>query len=138
MAPSEVTRKEIPSTTTLSTIVLKSKETQVVIALLKCGSEINLKVIQTICLCGVIEIGPNLLFTFQLLDVTPELGFIGNTDTLEEAQKLQTSHNEVLLQMESKQSPVEDMVTIFLFQTLEKYVGIAFFTFTAMYLLSHV
>ena len=48
MAPSEVTRKEIPSTTTLSTIVLKSKETQVVIALLRCGLEINLKVIQTI------------------------------------------------------------------------------------------
>ena len=56
-------------------------------------------------------IEPNLLFPFQLLEVTPELGFIGDTDTLEEAQKLQTSHNDVLLQMESKQSPVEDMVS---------------------------
>ena len=57
------------------------------------------------------EIVPNLLFPFQLLEVTPELGFIGDTDTLEEAQKLQTSQNDVLLQMESKQSPVEDMVS---------------------------
>ena len=44
MAPSGVTQKGAPSTTTLSTIVLKSKETQVVIALLRCGSQINLKV----------------------------------------------------------------------------------------------
>ena len=63
-----------------------------------------------------------MVFSFQLLEVTPELGFIGDTDTLEEAQKLQTSHNDVLLQMESKQSPVEDMVKIYLFQRLNKII----------------
>ena len=40
--------------------------------------------------------------------MTPELGYLG--DTFEEAQKLQISHNDVLLQMESKQSPVEEML----------------------------
>ena len=63
-----------------------------------------------------------MVFSFQLLEVTPELGFIGDTDTLEEAQKLQTSHNDVLLQMESKQSPVEDMVKIYLFQRLNEII----------------
>ena len=44
MAPeSGVTQKS--ETTTLSTIVLRSKETQVIIALLRSGSEIDLKVL---------------------------------------------------------------------------------------------
>ena len=47
MAPaSGVTQKS--GTTTLSTIVLRSKETQVVIALLRSGSEIDLKVLYII------------------------------------------------------------------------------------------
>ena len=38
----------------------------------------------------------------------PDLGYLG--ETFEEAGLLQTSHNDVLLQMESKQNPVEDML----------------------------
>ncbi|CAG9824336.1 unnamed protein product [Phaedon cochleariae] len=73
-------------TTTISTIAVQSGGTRIVIALLHCGDWINLKI----------------------LEITPELTKLG--DTLEEALVLQKAHDEVLRQLQNKQSPVEELL----------------------------
>lgn len=73
-------------TTTLSTIVLQRQSTRIVVAFLKSGSKINLKV----------------------LEMQPDLGYLGRD--FEEAATLQKSFVEVLQQLQSKQSPVEDLL----------------------------
>ncbi|XP_066257893.1 uncharacterized protein [Euwallacea similis] len=73
-------------TTTISTIAVQSGKTRIVIALLHCGDWIHLKI----------------------LEITPELTSLGNT--LAEALELQKAHNEVLRQLQNKQSPVEELL----------------------------
>ncbi|KAK9882439.1 hypothetical protein WA026_021470 [Henosepilachna vigintioctopunctata] len=73
-------------TTTISTIAVQSGKTRIVIALLHCGNWLQLKI----------------------LEITPELTKLGNT--LQEAVELQKAHDEVLRQIKSKQSPVEELL----------------------------
>ncbi|XP_043502049.1 muscle M-line assembly protein unc-89 isoform X6 [Polistes fuscatus] len=73
-------------TTTISTIAVQSGETRLVIALLQSGEWLRLKV----------------------LEVQPELTKLGST--VKEATELSNSHNEVLLRLQSKQSPVEELL----------------------------
>ena len=74
------------STTTLSTIVLQSQETRIVIALLHSGCQISL----------------------QIVEMTPSVAFLGHN--FEEAAGLQSSHLSVVEQLQSKQSPVEELL----------------------------
>ncbi|XP_068967253.1 titin isoform X4 [Bombus flavifrons] len=73
-------------TTTISTIAVQSGETRLVIALLQSGEWLRLKV----------------------LEVQPELTKLGAT--VEEATELSNAHDEVLLRLQSKQSPVEELL----------------------------
>nr|XP_012144065.1 PREDICTED: muscle M-line assembly protein unc-89 isoform X8 [Megachile rotundata] len=73
-------------TTTISTIAVQSGETRLVIALLQSGEWLRLKV----------------------LEVQPELTKLGAS--VEEATELSTAHDEVLLRLQSKQSPVEELL----------------------------
>ncbi|XP_011496100.1 PREDICTED: coiled-coil domain-containing protein 141-like [Ceratosolen solmsi marchali] len=73
-------------TTAIGTIALQSGSTRLVIALLESGEYLRLKV----------------------LDVQPELTKLGIS--LEEAKELLNAHNEVLFRLQSKQSPVEELL----------------------------
>ncbi|XP_054013283.1 titin isoform X3 [Hylaeus anthracinus] len=73
-------------TTTISTIAVQSGETRLVIALLQSGEWLRLKV----------------------LEVQPELTKLGGS--LEEATEFSNAHDEVLLRLQSKQSPVEELL----------------------------
>ncbi|XP_066996542.2 titin isoform X1 [Anabrus simplex] len=73
-------------TTTISTISLQSGNTRLVIALLQSREWLQLKV----------------------LDVQPDLTLLG--ETLQDALEYQRAHDEVLLQLQSKQSPVEELL----------------------------
>ncbi|XP_076758852.1 uncharacterized protein LOC143428086 isoform X1 [Xylocopa sonorina] len=75
-----------PATTTISTIAVQSGGTRLVIALLQSAERLELKV----------------------LEVKPELTRLGAT--VEEATELSNAHDEVLLQLQSKQSPVEELL----------------------------
>ncbi|XP_017775027.1 PREDICTED: titin [Nicrophorus vespilloides] len=79
-------KEEAPKTTTISTIAVQSGKTRLVIALLHCGDWMKLKI----------------------LEVTPELTALGNT--ISEALELQKAHDEVLRQLQNKQSPVEELL----------------------------
>ena len=74
------------STTTLSTIVLQSQETKIVIATLHSGSKVSL----------------------QVLEMKPQIAFLGHN--FEDAAVLQSSHLRVVEQLQSKQSPVEELL----------------------------
>ncbi|XP_030752847.1 coiled-coil domain-containing protein 141-like [Sitophilus oryzae] len=80
------TSSAMSKTTTISTIAVQSGKTRIVIALLHVGDWIHLKI----------------------LEITPELTILGNT--LAEALELQRAHNEVLRQLQNKQSPVEELL----------------------------
>ncbi|XP_043525684.1 uncharacterized protein LOC122536948 isoform X4 [Frieseomelitta varia] len=82
-APQQTTS---PTTTTISTIAVQSGETRLVIALLQSGEWLRLKV----------------------LEVQPELTKLGAT--VKEATELSNAHDEVLLRLQSKQSPVEELL----------------------------
>nr|XP_033332552.1 uncharacterized protein LOC117223969 isoform X8 [Megalopta genalis] len=73
-------------TTTISTIAVQSGETRLVIALLQSGEWLRLKV----------------------LEVQPELTKLGSS--VEEATEFSSAHDEVLLRLQSKQSPVEELL----------------------------
>ncbi|XP_057334956.1 titin isoform X6 [Microplitis mediator] len=73
-------------TTTISTIALQSGDTRLVIALLQSGEWLRLKV----------------------LEVYPELTRLGTT--VDEAKRLSAAHDEVLVRLQSKQSPVEELL----------------------------
>ncbi|KAI5729323.1 hypothetical protein M8J76_001379 [Diaphorina citri] len=75
-----------PETTTLSTIAVRSGSTRIVIALLQSRHQLELKV----------------------LEVEPALTLLGNT--LDEASHLLDTQNEVIRQIESKHSPVEELL----------------------------
>ncbi len=75
-----------PSTTTISTIAMQSGKTKVVIALLQSGTKIRLKV----------------------LEMDPGIAYLGQS--FEEAAQLQSAQVEVLNKLQSKQSPVEDLL----------------------------
>uniref|UniRef100_A0A0C9RAI6 Unc-89_2 protein n=1 Tax=Fopius arisanus TaxID=64838 RepID=A0A0C9RAI6_9HYME len=77
---------ELPTTTTISTIALQSGNTRLVIALLQSGSFLKLKV----------------------LEIYPELSKLGVT--VETATDLATAHDEVLIHLKNKQSPVEELL----------------------------
>lgn len=74
------------STTTVSTIAVQSGNTKIVIALLQAGNEIRLKIVE----------------------MEPSIGFLGSD--FREAGDLQSSHLEVMKSLQSKQSPVEDLL----------------------------
>ena len=74
------------STTTLSTIVLQSQVTKIVIATLHSGSKVSL----------------------QILEMNPQVAFLGHT--FEDAASLRSSHLRVVEQLQSKQSPVEELL----------------------------
>ncbi|CAH1976516.1 unnamed protein product [Acanthoscelides obtectus] len=80
------TSAAMAKTTTISTIAVQSGKTRIVIALLHCGDWLHLKI----------------------LEITPELTQLGNT--LAEALELQKAHDEVLRQLQNKQSPVEELL----------------------------
>ena len=74
-------------TTTLSTVVLQqANDNRIVVALLKSGDRVHLK----------------------LLEMTPDMGYLG-TD-FEESTRLQKGHADLLQQLHSKQSPVEELL----------------------------
>ncbi|KAE8746085.1 hypothetical protein FOCC_FOCC007209, partial [Frankliniella occidentalis] len=75
-----------PSTTTISTIAVQSGATRLVIALLQSRDWLQLRILES----------------------TPELTRLGAT--LEEALQLQRTHHEVLIKLQSKQSPVEELL----------------------------
>ncbi|XP_028982444.1 muscle M-line assembly protein unc-89 isoform X4 [Diachasma alloeum] len=77
---------ELPTTTTISTIALQSGNTRLVIALLQSGAHLRLKV----------------------LELYPELSKLGST--VESATNFATSHDEVLIHLKNKQSPVEELL----------------------------
>uniref|UniRef100_A0A8D8ZMR1 Muscle M-line assembly protein unc-89 n=2 Tax=Cacopsylla melanoneura TaxID=428564 RepID=A0A8D8ZMR1_9HEMI len=76
-----------PQTTTLSTIAVRSGATRIVIALLQIGRK---------------------QFELKVLEVEPALTLLGNN--LSEASHLLDTHNEVIRQIESKHSPVEELL----------------------------
>ncbi|XP_078042862.1 uncharacterized protein LOC144473128 isoform X2 [Augochlora pura] len=82
----DATQQTATPTTTISTIAVQSGETRLVIALLQSGEWLRLKV----------------------LEVQPELTKLGSS--VEEATELSSAHDEVLLRLQSKQSPVEELL----------------------------
>ncbi|KAG7188139.1 hypothetical protein KM043_013360 [Ampulex compressa] len=82
----DTARETIGPTTTISTIAVHSGETRLVIALLQSGEWLGLKV----------------------LELQPELTKLGAT--VKEATELATAHDEVLVRLQSKQSPVEELL----------------------------
>ncbi|XP_033210464.1 titin isoform X2 [Belonocnema kinseyi] len=85
-ASEDNTSSQPPATTTIGTIALKSGDTRLVIALLQNGEWLRLKV----------------------LEIQPELTKLGSSP--EEATELSNAHDEVLLRLQSKQSPVEELL----------------------------
>ncbi|XP_063986915.1 muscle M-line assembly protein unc-89 isoform X2 [Diachasmimorpha longicaudata] len=77
---------ELPATTTISTIALQSGNTRLVIALLQSGNYLRL----------------------QVIELYPELSKLGST--VESATNFATSHDEVLIHLKNKQSPVEELL----------------------------
>ncbi|RLU22075.1 hypothetical protein DMN91_006455 [Ooceraea biroi] len=75
-----------PPTTTISTIAVQSGETRVVIALLQSGEWLKLKI----------------------LELQPELTKLGAS--VKEATELSNAHDQVLLRLQNKQSPVEELL----------------------------
>ncbi|XP_037781353.1 LOW QUALITY PROTEIN: titin-like [Penaeus monodon] len=73
-------------TTTISTIAVQSGNTRIVIALLQSAEWLELRVVE----------------------LTPGMVYLGST--LEEATQLLQAHEEVLAKLQSKQSPVEDLL----------------------------
>lgn len=76
-----------PATTTLSTIAVQSGDTRVVIALLQSGDILELKI----------------------QELRPGLTEVGASH--DEALRLQQQHRQVLLKLQSKQSPVEELLS---------------------------
>ncbi|KYN22091.1 hypothetical protein ALC57_05509 [Trachymyrmex cornetzi] len=76
----------ISPTTTISTIAVQSGETRVVIALLQSGEWLKLKI----------------------LELQPELTKLGAS--VKEAMELSNAHDQVLLRLQNKQSPVEELL----------------------------
>eukprot|EP00094_Tigriopus_californicus_P002724 TCALIF_02628-PA protein Name:"Similar to unc-89 Muscle M-line assembly protein unc-89 (Caenorhabditis elegans)" AED:0.08 eAED:0.03 QI:0/0.71/0.12/1/1/0.87/8/85/2824 len=74
------------STTTISTIAVQSGSTRIIIAILRAGLHITIKI----------------------LDMQPGIAYIGNS--FGDAAELQMAHNEVIKSLQSKQSPVEDLL----------------------------
>lgn len=74
------------STTTISTIAVQSGSTRIIIAILRAGIHITIKI----------------------LDMEPGIAYIGNN--FGDAAELQMAHNEVIKSLQSKQSPVEDLL----------------------------
>ena len=73
-------------TTTLSTIAVQSGTARIVIALLQAGNSVHLKVVE----------------------MKPEIGWLG--DSFSEAAALQSAQTEVITKLQSKQSPVEELL----------------------------
>ena len=73
-------------TTTLSTIAVQAGAARIVIALLQAGTNIQLRVVEMI----------------------PEIGWLG--DSFSEAAELQRAQVEVINKLQSKQSPVEELL----------------------------
>ncbi|XP_051161941.1 muscle M-line assembly protein unc-89 isoform X2 [Leptopilina boulardi] len=82
----EISSSQSPVTTTIGTIALQSGDTRLVIALLQSGEWLRLKV----------------------LEIQPELTKLGSSP--EEATELSNAHGEVLLRLQTKQSPVEELL----------------------------
>ncbi len=74
------------STTTISTIAVESGQTKIVIAIMKTAMELSIKV----------------------LELEPGIAHLG--DSFAEAASLQAAHDEVIRNLQSKQSPVEDLL----------------------------
>lgn len=75
-----------PTTTTISTIAVQSGETRVVIALLQSGEWLKLKI----------------------LELQPELTKLGAS--VKEATEFSNAHDQMLLRLQNKQSPVEELL----------------------------
>ncbi|XP_071443400.1 titin isoform X2 [Hetaerina americana] len=75
-----------PPTTTISTIAVQSGDTRIVIALLQSRDWLQLKIVEAV----------------------PEPSRLGST--LAEAVAMQKAHDNVLMQLQSKQSPVEELL----------------------------
>ncbi|XP_023344920.1 coiled-coil domain-containing protein 141 [Eurytemora carolleeae] len=74
------------STTTISTLAIQSGKTRIVLALLKSGKKLDLKVVE----------------------MEPGLVYLGNS--FQEAQQLILEQNKLISEIQSKQSPVEDLL----------------------------
>ena len=85
-APPGPAQKTGVGTTTLSTIAVQAGAARIVIALLQAGTNIQLRVVEMI----------------------PEIGWLG--DSFSEAAELQRAQVEVINKLQSKQSPVEELL----------------------------
>ena len=85
-APPGPGQKTGVGTTTLSTIAVQAGAARIVIALLQAGTNIQLRVVEMI----------------------PEIGWLG--DSFSEAAELQRAQVEVINKLQSKQSPVEELL----------------------------
>ncbi|KAK8383211.1 hypothetical protein O3P69_011607 [Scylla paramamosain] len=84
--PSRTSLSGPASTTTISTIAVQSGDTRIVLALLQSADWLELRVVE----------------------LTPGMVYLGTN--LQEATKLLQAHEEVLAKLQSKQSPVEDLL----------------------------
>ena len=80
------TEKTGVGTTSLSTIAVQSGSARIVIALLQAGTNLQLRVVE----------------------MKPEIGWLG--ETFSEAAELQRAQEEVINKLQSKQSPVEELL----------------------------